>query len=182
MAASRIAMDSDGREPEERRAHCAQRANSIIDVFDETWSLDLAPKSWRLVAPLSQDPEGDGNPSGAAISGLAFFEARGVMVCANGATIWEWNGRSWAKKTPTDPEADGNPTSIGYVDTYQMGKVTGVIATMRLEPSSCCSSSTRAGASLGVEWHELEPSLQQRSCRRHVHSADSAYGGHGHGL
>lgn len=69
--------------------------------------------SWVRRTPL--DPEGDGNPP--ALGGLASaydaVRSRVVMFGAqNGSTVgetWEWDGWSWAKRTPRDPEGDGNP-------------------------------------------------------------------------
>ncbi|MBI5529277.1 MAG: hypothetical protein HY897_23375 [Deltaproteobacteria bacterium] len=79
----------------------------------ETWEWDGA--SWARKTPT--DPEGDGNPSARSRHALAYDSARGKVVMFGGNTggyngeTWEWDGASWARKTPTDPEGDGNPSA-----------------------------------------------------------------------
>ncbi len=81
---------------------------------DETWEWDGT--SWAKKTPA--DPEGDGNPSARYWHAMAYDSARGKVVLFGGSTdsgsnneTWEWNGTSWTKKTPTDPEGDGNPSA-----------------------------------------------------------------------
>jgi hypothetical protein len=77
-----------------------------------TWEWDGS--GWHLRLPL--DPEGDGEPIPREWEGMAFDPVRGKTVLFGGNTFqgqndetWEWDGLSWALRTPTDPEGDGNP-------------------------------------------------------------------------
>jgi hypothetical protein len=62
---------------------------------------------------------------------MAFDVARGVTVVFGGISdgyvkqsdTWEWDGDSWSKKTPADPEEDGNPVArYGPYMTYDMAR------------------------------------------------------------
>ncbi|MBI5526160.1 MAG: hypothetical protein HY897_07480 [Deltaproteobacteria bacterium] len=88
---------------------------------DETWELDGT--SWVKKTPA--DPEGDGNPSGRSDHAMAYDSVRGKTVLFGGFLpgsndeTWEWDGTSWAKKTPADPEGDGNPSArFGHALAY----------------------------------------------------------------
>jgi hypothetical protein len=80
---------------------------------DETWEWD--GMSWAKKTPV--DPEGDGNPSARSGHSMVYDSVRGRLVLFGGAAggyddeTWEWDGMSWAKKTPVDPEGDGNPSA-----------------------------------------------------------------------
>jgi len=96
-------------------------AGSAASVSDETWEWDGS--AWALKTPA--DPESDGNPSARTGHGAAFDVARGVLVVFGGSDgancdgsgdtrchgTWEWDGTSWAKRIPADPEADENPSA-----------------------------------------------------------------------
>jgi len=72
--------------------------------------------SWERRTPL--DPEGDGNPSGRLLAGMAFDKARDRTVMFGGwdtaynSETWEWDGTSWMKRGPADPQGDGNPPAM----------------------------------------------------------------------
>ena len=80
-----------------------------------TWEWDGL--EWRSRTPL--DPEGDGNPPGREVHAMAFDSRRGVVVLFGGNSgpdwqygdTWEWDGSSWAHRTPADPEGDGDPVA-----------------------------------------------------------------------
>ncbi|MBI5527042.1 MAG: hypothetical protein HY897_11965 [Deltaproteobacteria bacterium] len=96
-------------------AYDSARANVVLfGGYDgmsdgETWTWDGA--SWAKKLPL--DPEGDGNPSPRHSHAIVFDSVRATTVLFGGSSgggeTWEWDGASWAKKTPADPEGDGNP-------------------------------------------------------------------------
>jgi hypothetical protein len=116
--------EGDGN-PSARRYHAlvydSARGKTVLfggdtgDFGDETWECD--GKSWAKKAPA--DPEGDANPAGRHGHAMAFDSAREKTVLFGGRLevgtfsneTWEWDGTSWAKKTPADPEGDGNPTA-----------------------------------------------------------------------
>lgn len=83
--------------------------------LSDTWEWDGS--AWTQMTPT--DPEGDGNPSQRVSHGLTYDAARGVVVLFGGrrlnggvtSELWEWNGASWAKRTPTDPEGDGSASA-----------------------------------------------------------------------
>lgn len=74
---------------------------------------------WRLAS--LQDPEGDGEPAARREFGLAYDASRqrtvlyGGFRSLNAAAFddtWEWNGQSWRRITPVDPEGDGDPPPV----------------------------------------------------------------------
>ncbi len=84
----------------------------------ETWEWNGV--SWSRVGP--SDPEDDGDPHPRAEHALAFDAARRRVVLVGGARascldpdggseadLWTWDGTSWARVEPEDPEADGSP-------------------------------------------------------------------------
>lgn len=78
----------------------------------QTWEWD--GNSWAK--RTSVDPEGDGDPTFRYGPGLAYDSVRGKVVMFGGAVntsplaeTWEWDGASWARRTPADPEKDGDP-------------------------------------------------------------------------
>lgn len=82
----------------------------------QTWS--WTGISWDLLIP--SDPEGDGNPVARANHAFGFDEARsrgclfggigvGNSIISESSAVWEWDGTSWERIVPTDPEGDGNP-------------------------------------------------------------------------
>ncbi len=76
---------------------------------NETWEWNGI--NWEK--KTSPDPEGDGNPSNRAGHSMAYDSVRGKTVLFGGYQYnnetWEWNGISWKKMIPDDPEGDGNP-------------------------------------------------------------------------
>ncbi len=85
---------------------------------NDLWSWDGV--SWELLEP--SDPEGDGNPPPRIGAGMAYDSARGQLVLFGGldanedklSDTWLWNGISWHKVTPIDPQNDGNPKADAY--------------------------------------------------------------------
>jgi len=83
-----------------------------VGYVNDTWEYDGA--SWTL----RDDVAGaDGIPSIRGNHKMAFDEARGVTVLFGGSTgldhfddTWEYDGETWALRTPEDPEGDGGPT------------------------------------------------------------------------
>lgn len=82
--------------------------NETWEWFDGKWSLAVV-----------DDPEGDGQPEPMVMGHMAYDSKRGVCVYYGGADsngikdqTWEWNGRSWRRRFPSDPEGDGNPLAI----------------------------------------------------------------------
>jgi len=86
----------------------------------KTWEWDGS--RWAWITPT--DPEGDGDPTIATGGAMVFDERRGVSVLfggevaylggsawTNSAETWEWDGSSWARRAPMDPEGDGNPSA-----------------------------------------------------------------------
>ena len=79
-----------------------------------TWEWDGAGWSRRLPT----DPEGDGDPSPRLDHAMAYDSARGRVLLFGGhqgtewgalSDTWEWDGASWARRAPVDPEDDGDP-------------------------------------------------------------------------
>ena len=101
---------------------------------NDTWEYDGL--SWRKINPT--DPEGDGNPSARSQHSLTYDAVRGVTVlhggedrsqeCSDGASqfcddTWEYDGLSWRKINPTDPEGDGHPEArFGHTLTYDTAR------------------------------------------------------------
>jgi len=83
------------------------------DVSRDTWEWDGA--MWEKRTPA--DPEGDGDPAARAEHVLAWQPVRartvlfGARSTTHGAETWEWDGSSWALRTPEDPGGDGNPAA-----------------------------------------------------------------------
>ena len=74
-------------------------------------------ESWLLIEDVP-DPEGDGNPAG--LSGAsALFDGERVLVLGGHeqgwggskvkSDVWAWDGTSWDKLEPSDPEGDAVP-------------------------------------------------------------------------
>ena len=72
--------------------------------------------SWMERAIL--DPEGDGSPPPRAFPAAVYDAHRNVTVLFGGfgipdmnyyTELWEWDGASWTRREPQDPEGDGNP-------------------------------------------------------------------------
>ncbi|MBI5529276.1 MAG: hypothetical protein HY897_23370 [Deltaproteobacteria bacterium] len=123
----------------------------------ETWEWNGT--SWAKCAPGGAfcnltDPEGDGNPSARYYPGMAFDEVRGRVVlfggygptCDGGASAycgatWEWNGTSWAKIVPSDPEGDGNPLPrYQHALAFDSSRKMVVLFGGMVEGSSCAES------------------------------------------
>jgi len=84
--------------------------------------------SWRLLPP--EDPEGDGNPNPRYLHHMVYDERRDRVVLFGGqqradvgcgepagegcAYTWEWNGSSWLRVAPEDPQSDGDPDAFSY--------------------------------------------------------------------
>ena len=82
---------------------------SEAGLAQDTWEYDGI--TWRQVIPT--DPEGDGDP-GTGVSdslAMAFDPVRGktVLYTHGVSQVWEWDGESWMRMVPTDPEGDGEP-------------------------------------------------------------------------
>ncbi|MBI5548704.1 MAG: hypothetical protein HY901_32890, partial [Deltaproteobacteria bacterium] len=87
-------------------------AVGLSDDSGETWEWDGA--SWQRVEPL--DPEGDGNPAARSEHAMAWDGGRGRVLLLGGHQIlgsidptslgdqWEWDGASWKRVIPLDPE------------------------------------------------------------------------------
>jgi len=82
----------------------------------ETWEWDGT--AWTQKFPT--DPEGDGNPNFIYQHVMAFDSIRAKTLLFGGFEqgysgmsktneVWEWDGTSWAKRGPSDPEGDGAP-------------------------------------------------------------------------
>ena len=96
------------------------------ECLDQTWEWNGA--SWQLVAP--QDPEGDGNPSARTYHKMTWDPSRSAVMLLSGHDLqcggavnhngvqWEWDGVSWAKVVPDDPEGDGSPDHSQHEDNY----------------------------------------------------------------
>jgi hypothetical protein len=116
--------EGDGNpQPMSRHAMAYDEEREVVVLFADdpnvtstdlglTWEWDGS--SWALRSP--QDPEGDGNPFWRGEQAMAFDGTRGVIVLHSGASpvdnlgnTWEWDGNSWALRTPADPEGDGDP-------------------------------------------------------------------------
>jgi len=97
-------------------------------ILGGTWEWD--GRDWTPIIP--DDPEGDGDPSPRSSASLAYHGARGGVVLYGGADdagatadiIWVWDGWSWARTGPVDPERDGDPPAYD-------------------EPALCYDSATR---------------------------------------
>ncbi len=98
-----------------------------------TWEWNGA--SWQRRQP--EDPENDGDPSPRVAHAMVYDSDRKRAVLFGGCDedppdscfrdgsvefrgdTWEWDGVSWARPLPADPERDGNPTSrLGHAMTY----------------------------------------------------------------
>ena len=84
----------------------------IPNAGNDVWEWDGA--SWALVAPV--DPEQDGDPPAIRRINLVYDSVRNKCVTFGGTQadsimdeLWEWDGASWAFRTPVDPEQDGEP-------------------------------------------------------------------------
>ena len=79
---------------------------------NDTWEFDGV--TWTEIIP--EDPEGDGNPEPGEkiMDAMAFDSHRGKSVMFDGVSkeTWEWDGASWARRIPLDPEGDGNPETF----------------------------------------------------------------------
>jgi hypothetical protein len=85
----------------------------------ETWEYD----SFQWLKRTPEDPELDGNPSPRAGASMAYHRGTGTVFMTGGSNVpscsegnsvlceyvWEWNGVSWRKIIPADPEKDGHP-------------------------------------------------------------------------
>lgn len=88
---------------------------SSVSLLDDVYEWD--GRVWRQ--PVPTDPESDGNPNARQDASMVFDSARQVVLLFGGSTAtnqalndtWEWNGVSWRRLLPSDPEGDGNPTS-----------------------------------------------------------------------
>lgn len=100
-----------------------QVSSSGVDTWEWTGT------SWSRRVPT--DPEGDGNPS--VMPGptgqnifpfvLAYDHSRARIVASAGLITFEWDGVSWARRTPSDPEGDGNPVSLqGHALVYDAAR------------------------------------------------------------
>jgi hypothetical protein len=92
--------------------------------LDETWEFYrtyIKYQGWKhvWVERTPSDPEGDGNPGQRYHHAIAYDDSRDVTVMYGGEKYshyddtWEWNGSSWDRIVPTDPEDDGNPGDRG---------------------------------------------------------------------
>ena len=83
---------------------------------NDTWS--WTGSSWDLLIPT--DPEGDGEPAARTNHAFGFDLARnracvfggygtGSALISESSAVWEWDGVSWERVIPTDPESDGSP-------------------------------------------------------------------------
>ncbi len=87
-------------------------------LYNETW--EWYDGKWNVA--VVDDPEGDGEPVPISAGQMAYDNRRGVCVYYGGSdaagvymdTTWEWNGRSWKRIAPSDPEGDGDPVGISY--------------------------------------------------------------------
>jgi len=101
-------------------------SGSCASCLDDTWEWDGT--SWAKKTLV--DPEGDGNPSARFMHAMAYDSSRGKVVLFGGSTggsyndeTWEWDGTSWARKTPTDPEEDWNPSArYGHAMAYDSAR------------------------------------------------------------
>jgi len=91
-----------------------------------TWEWDGA--AWTRRDDLI-DPEGDGNPSERHSHSLTYDRARERVVLFGGYSdgidneSWEYDGQSWARRLPTDPEGDGYPApQAGHRLTYDTAR------------------------------------------------------------
>lgn len=87
---------------------------------DTVWEWDGT--DWT--EPPMADPENDGNPHSISSDlAMVFDSHRGVTVLYGGkyafqgqnlifGDVWEWDGNSWDKIPPNDPEGDGNPPPL----------------------------------------------------------------------
>jgi hypothetical protein len=89
----------------------------------DTWEWD--GRAWYRV-PI-EDPEGDGEPPPRSGQAMAFDPGRGKVVMFGGGDeeyncfgdVWEFDGISWDKIEPADPEGDGNPCArTGHAMTF----------------------------------------------------------------
>lgn len=79
----------------------------------DTWEWNGESWAWRD----PKDPENDGDPDVRKRHAMAYDSRRAVTVLFGGlqnfndqlGDTWEWNGLSWAQRTPADPEGDGDP-------------------------------------------------------------------------
>ncbi|MGC4119832.1 MAG: kelch repeat-containing protein [Myxococcales bacterium] len=101
-------------------AYDAQRGRTVLvggdtqgGPVDDTWEWDGVEWKQRTV----DDPEKDGDPGARSYASAAWDRVRKVVVLFGGYEVglgingqtWEYDGLSWALRTPTDPELDGNP-------------------------------------------------------------------------
>jgi hypothetical protein len=98
------------------RAQVVLFGGSDGEALGDTWEWDGT--TWELRAPA--DPEGDGDPAPRYSHAMAYDSRRSRVVLFGGNQpsdpwwgpsdeTWEWDGASWARRTPSDPEGDGNP-------------------------------------------------------------------------
>lgn len=80
----------------------------------ETWEYDGA--SWTL---RWREPPGNGNPSDGCGLAMAYDSSRRIVVgvgrmdsWTEPPTVWEWDGTTWERRVPEDPEGDGDCTVL----------------------------------------------------------------------
>ena len=95
-----------------RRRTTLFRTGADDERLSEVWEWDGV--GWTLRAPA--DPEADGHPPAVSGHALAWDDLRGRVLLFGGGgpagrsdDTWMWDGVSWIRRAPADPEGDGNP-------------------------------------------------------------------------
>ncbi len=87
------------------------------NLLSELWEWDGA--SWEEMLP--EDPENDGSPPALTHPSMTWHGSLGRVVLYGGHPggyggpsnkLWAWDGTSWERINPTDPEEDGNPPGV----------------------------------------------------------------------
>lgn len=101
-------------------------ADTSVSSLDDTWEWN--GYSWRRREP--RDPEGDGDPAARVEHAMAFDSLRAQTILFGGKGLpgflddtWAWDGDSWERMVPSDPEDDGNPSPrSGHVMVYDSAR------------------------------------------------------------
>lgn len=93
-------------------AYDAARAETVVvtsanvTTAPQTWAWNGTGWSQRAAAPPAT--------SGATLAGLAYDAARQVVVGVFGATVWEWDGQTWALRPTANGPTARNFASLAY--------------------------------------------------------------------